>query len=101
MIKIKEKIETAYNDVKDRIHYADPETVLCCALVAGYYVATIAYVAGTLRTAKRATGLMYLAREDGIMKFNEDKFNGWALRQDPKRIKKFWKKQRSGLRLHK
>ena len=101
MINIKGKLETAYNTVKDRIHETDPETVLCCALVAGYYVATIAYVAGTLRTAKRATGLMYLAREDGIMKFNEDKFNGWALRQDQKRIKDFWKNQRSGLRLHK
>lgn len=97
---LKEKLETAYNTVKDRIHYADPETILCGALVAGYYVATIAYVAGTLRTAKRACGLMYLAREDGIMKFNEDKFNGWALRQDPKRIKKFWKDQKS-LRLYK
>ena len=98
---IKEKLEKAYNDVKDSIHYADPETVLCCALLAGYYVATNAYIAGTLRTAKRATGLMYLAREDGIMKFNEDKFNGWALRQDPKRIKKFWKDQKNLIRMHK
>lgn len=102
MIKVKkENIEEKKETVIDKIRNSDPETVLYWSLVIGYCVANAAFIVGTIATARRAVGLMYLAREDGIMAFDEDRFNGWAFRQPPKRLKKFWKDQKNGLRLFK
>lgn len=101
MIKVKKSIEEKKETVIDKIRNSDPETVLYWSLMIGYYAAHVAFIVGTIATARRATGLMYLAREDGIMVFDEDQFNGWALRQSPKRLKEFWKNQKNGLRLFK
>ena len=101
MINVKKNIEEKKETVIDKIRNSDPETILYWSLVIGYYAVHAAFIVGTIATAKRATGLMYLAREDGIMSFDTDRFNGWALRQSPKRLKEFWKNQKSGLRLFK
>lgn len=90
-LKIKEKIDTKVKELDEKIENADPKEVLWWSVQAGLTVSYIAWLAGVIRTAKRATALDYLALEDGIMTFDPDRFNGWAMRVPPKRIKRFWK----------
>lgn len=92
-MKAIEKLKTKRDEIKTKIddHSEQISNVLIAA-GAGIWLATTAYGLGRWRAAKYATGLMFLAREAGLMKFDPYEFLNFIDQHPQKEVFKDWKR---------
>jgi hypothetical protein len=89
--KLKEKKEKLTNFIETHDEEIGNGIIIACA---GIWVTTMAYGIGRYRCAKYATGLMYLAKEAGIMNFDSWEFLEFIRNHSQKEVFKDWKRIR-------
>lgn len=94
-MKIKEKIKTKKDEATKFIEEHDKEIgygiIGTCAAI---WFCALAHSIGRYRAAKYVTGLMYLAKEAGIMTFNSWEFLNFIQEHPQKEVFKDWKRIR-------
>jgi hypothetical protein len=92
-MKAIEKLKTKKEQLTNFIETHDEEIgngiIIACT---GIFVTTMAYGIGRYRGIKYVTGLMYLAKEAGIMNFNSWKFMEFIMNHPQKEVFKDWKR---------
>ena len=89
--KPKEKKEKLTNFIETHDEEIGNGIIIACA---GIWVTTMAYGIGRWRAAKYVTGLMYLAKEAGIMNFDSWEFLNFIRNHSQKEVFKQWSRIR-------
>lgn len=89
--KLKEKKEKLTNFIETHDEEIGNGIIIACA---GIWVTTMAYGIGRWRAAKYVTGLMYLAKEAGIMNFDSWEFLEFIRNHSQKDVFKQWSRIR-------
>jgi len=89
--KLKEKKEKLTNFIETHDEEIGNGIIITCA---GIWVTTMAYGIGRWRAAKYVTGLMYLAKEAGIMNFDSWEFLEFIRNHSQKEVFKQWSRIR-------
>lgn len=92
-MKTIEKLKTKKDEIKTKIDdHSEQISNILIAAGAGIWLATTAYGLGRWRAAKYMTGLMFLAREAGLMKFEPYEFLNFIDQHPQKEVFKDWKR---------